>query len=141
VFTAHLYARVRIFLCAIAHETAGAARTRHSLLPLFERGTTNLEKLGQNPAARMRTLVFPRHCERSEAIHSATSREMDCFVEAVIRRCFAPTMLLEGPPSHHRGVFLLHFLDQFLAHHHTPPRHQKEHRRGAGDRQGEDRRR
>src|SRR5215208_4245852 len=31
----------------LAHETAGAARTRHSLRPLFRRGATKLEKLGQ----------------------------------------------------------------------------------------------
>jgi hypothetical protein len=32
----------------LAHETAGAACTRHSLRPLFKRGTTNLQKLGRN---------------------------------------------------------------------------------------------
>ena len=31
----NLYARVRVFKCAIAHETAGAARTRSSLRPPF----------------------------------------------------------------------------------------------------------
>jgi hypothetical protein len=35
VFPLNLYARVRISLCIIAHETAGAARTRSSLRPLF----------------------------------------------------------------------------------------------------------
>jgi hypothetical protein len=34
VFPLNLYARVRFFAHP-AHETAGAARTRHSLLPLF----------------------------------------------------------------------------------------------------------
>ena len=35
MFPLHLYARVRISLCIIAHETAGAARTRSSLRPLL----------------------------------------------------------------------------------------------------------
>jgi hypothetical protein len=38
VFPLNLYARVRISLCINAHETAGAARTRSSLRPLFEKG-------------------------------------------------------------------------------------------------------
>jgi hypothetical protein len=37
VFPLNLYARVRIFLCINAHETAGAARTRSSLRPLVSR--------------------------------------------------------------------------------------------------------
>ena len=38
MFSAALYARVRVFLKhEFAHETAGAARIRHSLLPLFSR--------------------------------------------------------------------------------------------------------
>src|ERR1700754_2839151 len=32
----------------LAHETAGAARTRHSLRPLLKRGTTNLESSGKS---------------------------------------------------------------------------------------------
>ena len=35
MFPLNLYARVRISLHKLAHETAGAVRTRHSLLPLF----------------------------------------------------------------------------------------------------------
>src|SRR5215216_1446974 len=38
---------------------------------------------------------FPlRHCERSEAIHGAASRKVDCFAEPVIGRRFAPTRWL-----------------------------------------------
>ena len=33
MFSAALYARVQLFLHDFAHETAGAARIRHSLLP------------------------------------------------------------------------------------------------------------
>jgi hypothetical protein len=47
VFPLHLYARVRISLCINAHETAGAARTRSSLRPLFEESANDLENLGQ----------------------------------------------------------------------------------------------
>ena len=43
------------FLRTLAHETAGAARTRHSLRPLFERGATNLKASDANHAARTRT--------------------------------------------------------------------------------------
>ena len=42
MFPLNLYARVRISLCINAHETAGAARTRSSLRPLFEEAQTIL---------------------------------------------------------------------------------------------------
>jgi hypothetical protein len=42
----NLYARVRFSLCTFAHETAGAARTRHSLLPL--RGRKFLQSSGKS---------------------------------------------------------------------------------------------
>jgi hypothetical protein len=57
----------------IARETAGAACTRHSLLPLPSRETI-LCKPRANPAARRRTHVWHRHCEHSEAIHVAAQR-------------------------------------------------------------------
>jgi len=37
VFPLNLYARVRFLFVHLAHETAGAASTRHSLLPLISR--------------------------------------------------------------------------------------------------------
>ena len=43
----NLYARVRVFKCAIAHETAGAARTRSSLRPRISGGRT----IGKAPGA------------------------------------------------------------------------------------------
>ena len=49
---------------SFAHETAGAARTRHSLRPPASRGAELAVKLRAPRAARS-----PRHCERSEAIH------------------------------------------------------------------------
>ena len=57
MFTAHLYARVRLDAQFLAHETAGAARTRHSLLPLCLKGDNEFGKLGQN-MPRDREAVF-----------------------------------------------------------------------------------
>ena len=42
----NLYARVRVFKCANAHETAGAARTRSSLRPLFSEGANEMQTSG-----------------------------------------------------------------------------------------------
>ena len=47
MFPLNLYARVRIFLCSFAHETAGAARTRSSLRPLFEEGANEMQTSGE----------------------------------------------------------------------------------------------
>ena len=58
MFTAHLYARVRLFLRTFAHETAGAARTRHSLLPLFLEEGQRIGKAGAKHAARTQMLVI-----------------------------------------------------------------------------------
>ena len=56
----YLYARVRIYL-HLAHETAGAASTRHSLLPLVGRERL-LSKPRTHRAARTRNYIH-RHCE------------------------------------------------------------------------------
>jgi hypothetical protein len=50
----NLYARVRFFLCIFAHETAGAACARHSLLPLFWRARSFRAKTRAERAARSR---------------------------------------------------------------------------------------
>jgi hypothetical protein len=47
MFSAALYAHVRTS-STIAHETAGAARIRHSLRPLFEEGEEFPANLGRN---------------------------------------------------------------------------------------------
>ena len=62
------------YLVQTAHETAGAARTRSSLRPLFERAG-NSRKTRARCAAGMRSRVYQRHCERSEAIHLAAKRK------------------------------------------------------------------
>ena len=70
MFSAHLYARVRIFLCAIAHEIAGAARTRHSLLPLFLRRDNEIEALGRNEPRERETVrhTLTRHRGGGETV-------------------------------------------------------------------------
>src|SRR5258705_6733438 len=45
----YLYARVRLLLCATAHETSGAASTRSSLRPQFSRGPNENANLGRIP--------------------------------------------------------------------------------------------
>jgi len=55
-----LYARVRVFMRKIAHETAGAACTRLSLRPLFQVEGGSYAKLGRISAARTRTHTLPR---------------------------------------------------------------------------------
>ena len=50
----NLYARVRHSTLPIAHETAGAARTRSSLRPLVFRGRTSAASLRAPRAARIR---------------------------------------------------------------------------------------
>ena len=61
VLRLYLYARVRISL-HLAHGTAGAASTRHSLLPLF--GGQRHENLGRKVPRECET-ASSRHCERS----------------------------------------------------------------------------
>ena len=74
----------------IARETAGAARIRLSLRPLFSKRVNSYAKLGHVvPRECGRTFdvgnewtLFPRHCERSEAIHLSACCAMDCFASA-----------------------------------------------------------
>jgi hypothetical protein len=46
-------------------------------------------KSGHDGCVLWFTPFSDRHCERSEAIHQATKRKMDCFAEPVIGRAFA----------------------------------------------------
>src|SRR6266849_4048950 len=61
-----------------AHEAAGASCTRHSPRPLWAKDSST-----PRPLRVARTKSYPelagRHCERSEAIHRAAKRKMDCF--------------------------------------------------------------
>ena len=66
VLRLYLYARVRISLALFAHETAGAASTRHSLLPLRLR-ERNFSKPRAQCVARMQTHVQSTHTSSSPA--------------------------------------------------------------------------
>src|ERR1700712_849905 len=86
-----------MLMCAyhypIAHETAGAARTRSSLRPLFS-GAERLANFGRI-APRDREVMFERHCEerscppkpafgrrrmrRSNPTSFVVGRKLDCF--------------------------------------------------------------
>ena len=83
----YLYARVRISL-HLAHETAGASRRPAFPAPLIFGGTKFKQTSGA--MGRENAKVYPRHCERSEAIHAHLAcGRMDCFAEPVIGRAFA----------------------------------------------------
>src|SRR2546425_10042175 len=58
-----------VLFAQIARETAGAASTRSSLRPLIEEGQTKMQASGG--LRREKAKLYPRHCERSEAIHLA----------------------------------------------------------------------
>src|SRR5262245_49547516 len=61
----------------IARGTAGAASTRSSLRPLISKRANEMQTSGA--MRREIAKLYPRHCERSEAIHGAAGGEMDCF--------------------------------------------------------------
>ena len=57
MFTAHLFARVHFLYAQAAHETAGAARTRHSLRPLLRERGNEIGIARAKRAARSRTHI------------------------------------------------------------------------------------
>jgi hypothetical protein len=63
----------------IAHETAGAARIRHSLRPLYLRGRRLLANLGRN-APRECGVVFAVIASEAKQSMSPHEERMDCFV-------------------------------------------------------------
>jgi len=66
-------------------EIAGAARIRHSLRPLISEGGKFKSKPRAQSVARMQSRIWERrHCERSEAIHLAVRRKLDCFVALLL---------------------------------------------------------
>jgi hypothetical protein len=79
----------------IAHETAGAASTRHSLLPPISKEGTSSCKPRTQTAPREGEIMFQMspaslRAQRSNPWRGKKGR-MDCFAEPVIRRRFAPT--------------------------------------------------
>src|SRR4029450_4268297 len=75
---------------SLAHETAGAACTRHSLRSLFRRGTTNLQNLGRNA---------PRDCERTPYPPRRPGERRDPYAAAEIVRTRWSTALLQQQPT------------------------------------------
>jgi hypothetical protein len=69
-----------------AHEAAGATGTRHSPRPLLGEGfqhNSGVIRCGNMDPY----LNYPRHCERSEAIHSCSlCCRMDCFASLAMTR-------------------------------------------------------
>src|SRR4029079_18172134 len=99
-----------MLMCAlflpIAHETAGAARIRHSLRPLFGEGDELQANLGRNATRQRDTVYAVIACDKrvalaqgsscDEAIHvtaSGASGGMDCFAS------FAMTGMGRGAPN------------------------------------------
>ena len=83
-------------MCILAHETAGAARTRHSLRPLFGGRGNSIASLGRN--ARRECEVASSVIARSEATKQSISPRkgrMDCFASlamtVAVGRCPART--------------------------------------------------
>src|SRR4029078_13472525 len=82
-----------------AHETAGAARTRSSLRPLFSR--RGIERQASGATAREIAKLYPAviACDKREAFAQGSeatkqsirspSGAMDCFAEPVIGRAYA----------------------------------------------------
>jgi hypothetical protein len=88
----NLYARVRFSLLPIARETAGAARTRHSLLPLIGGSGKLIAKLGRM-APRDREVVFAdklfeirilQHLLRMRAQPQAVSTGLDPAIHVLL---------------------------------------------------------
>src|SRR6266496_6590286 len=70
---------VCVYYCAVGTRDRGCSRHPAFPAPSVWRGSTNLQTSGEI-APRDRARMFPRHCERSEAIHLTACGAMDCFV-------------------------------------------------------------
>src|SRR6188768_1052991 len=81
VFPLNLYARVRTIYAQFAHETAGAASTRHSLRPLFSRAN-DFENFGRI-APRECEIVSSRHCLRQTRNVCARERSDEAIYSSV----------------------------------------------------------
>src|SRR6478735_9016461 len=84
MFSAALYAHVRTSL-TIAHETAGAARIRHSLRPLTTEGERIPANLGRRASRECETVstVIASAAKQSMPQHE---ERMDCFAALAMTR-------------------------------------------------------
>jgi hypothetical protein len=86
----NLYARVRFFKCIFAHETAGAARTRSSLRPLYF-GRNDLQNSGAACREKARLCLEPSTSLRGALATKQSSSPMwplDCVVAALLAMTF-----------------------------------------------------
>ena len=62
----------------------------------FERGTTKLQNSGANPCRENEDVMFPRHCERSEAIHPLRLPRYGLLRRVAPRNCRTSTAMREA---------------------------------------------
>src|SRR3954463_16352852 len=87
----------------LAHETAGAARTRHSLRPLFEEAQTNLKKLGQ---------IMPRDRERMSHAVGWAKRSVPTILDNAADRWWAQRKRAFAHPTKSSLAMTLMFLNR-----------------------------
>ena len=94
-----------IFVLPFARETAGAARIRHSLLPLLRDNETQTSGVSRRENAdvyllfEIRIEMSLRHCERSEAIHFTKQRK-----SGLLRCARNDVDRLNRMPRHHPSL-------------------------------------
>src|SRR5829696_836945 len=93
------------FLVHIAHETAGAARTRSSLRPRL--GESFGQASGAPCAAGSRNCIH-RHCERSEAIHChLLYGKMDCFASLAMTKTSSRRLVRRSSRAKYPGAQMI----------------------------------
>ncbi len=108
----------------IAHETAGAASTRHSLLPLFRgRQGSTTANLGRNKPRERETMSTVIASGAKQSI-SRRKEKMDCF--AALAKTWIGCSVLDTPPS--RGMTIqrifssVGWVERSDTHHDRPKR-------------------
>jgi len=91
---------VCVLFCAIAHETAGAARTRSSLRPPFSEGRNGFENLAQKMRRDREGMFVFRATSFSRTLHViasaakqsslAAQAKLDCFVASLLAMTLPP---------------------------------------------------
>src|SRR6266536_3294005 len=95
------------FFCATCTRDRGCSVHPAFPAPSLLRGRQRFAKLGQN-MPRERECMFPRHCERSEAIQPSACSDMDCFVASLLAMTAEGCLKIESehaasrPRSRHR---------------------------------------
>ena len=94
----YLYARVR-FPCAQLHTRPRVQRAPGlpCALPFWE-GQQTMQNSGER--CREKAKLYPRHCERSDAIHLSACRAMDCF--AALAMTWRGRIVLDAPARERR---------------------------------------